>query len=128
MSVITDKVFHQNCKRYGIPEPVCEYQFHKTRRWRFDYAWLAQKVALEVEGGIFGFTDPKTGHRRTGGAHGSITGIKRDIEKYNHAAAMGWLVICCLPTTLAHDETVAYVRAAINTRRPKETEPEKRTP
>lgn len=116
MSKIDDVAFHQNCKRYGIGDPVCEYQFHKTRRWRFDYAWPGFKVALEVEGGLFGFTDPKSGKWRPGGAHGSISGMKRDMEKYNHAASMGWLIIRCLPTTLAKDETVAYLKGAFNTR------------
>ena len=28
-----------------------EYRFHPTRKWRFDYAWPENKIALEVEGG-----------------------------------------------------------------------------
>ncbi len=107
------KVFAALLAQAKLPEPAEEYRFHGERRWRFDYAWPRWRVALEVEGGVFGFTDPKTGQRRTGGAHGSITGIKRDIEKYNYAAAMGWLVIRCVPTTLATSETIAFVKAAL---------------
>lgn len=99
--------------RDGIPTPETEWRFHGERKWRFDYAWPAYRVALEVEGGVFGYTDPKTGQRRQGGAHGSITGIKRDMEKYNYAAAMGWLVIRCLPTTLHKSETIGFVLAAL---------------
>lgn len=33
------------------PEFVREHRFHPTRRWRFDFAWPDEKVALEVEGG-----------------------------------------------------------------------------
>lgn len=109
----TSVAFFADCKNRRVPEPVGEYRFHKERKWRFDYAWPAYKVALEVEGGVFGFTDPKTGQRRTGGAHGSITGIKRDMEKYNYAGAMGWIVIRCLPTTLLKLETLTFVIAAL---------------
>ncbi len=30
-----------------------EYRFHPVRKWRFDFALLNQKVAIEFEGGIF---------------------------------------------------------------------------
>ena len=40
-------------KEFGIAEPVYEYKFHPTRRWRFDLAWPDKKVAVEVQGGIF---------------------------------------------------------------------------
>lgn len=114
-------VFAALIKRDGLPEPEREYRFHKDRKWRFDYAWPGHKVALEVEGGVFGFTD-KHGVRRSGGAHSSITGIKRDIEKYNHAAAMGWLVIRCVPSDLKKWETLAYVKAALEAHGLRKTE------
>lgn len=106
-------VFRALLTTHGIPEPTTEHRFHADRMWRFDYAWPRWKVALEVEGGVFGYTDQRTGMRRMGGAHGSISGIKRDMEKYSHAAAMGWLVIRCLPTTLATGETIAYIKGAL---------------
>ena len=38
----------------GIPAPDFEYQFHETRRWRFDLAffWEPKPVAIEVQGGL----------------------------------------------------------------------------
>lgn len=117
-----ERIFRTMVQQERMPEPVMEYQFHAVRKWRFDWAWPRWKVALEVEGGVFGFTDKKTGQRRTGGAHGSITGIKRDIEKYNHAAAMGWLVIRCVPSDLKKWETLAYVKAALEAHGLRKTE------
>ena len=96
-------IFSQVCLQEKLPTPHREYQFHSTRKWRFDYAWPDRRVALEVEGGIW-----------TGGAHGRGTGITRDIEKYNYAAAMGWLVIRCVPSTVTHKTTFAFVRAALS--------------
>ena len=36
----------------GFPDPATELLFHPKRKWRFDYAWEEQKLALEVHGGI----------------------------------------------------------------------------
>jgi len=79
----------------GFPEPVLEFKFHPKRQWKFDIAWPNYKVALEVEGGIFKMRDEGGNLRQ--GAHGSVTGILRDIEKYNAAAALGWVVLRALP-------------------------------
>ena len=39
-------------KAHQFPEWVEEHRFCE-RRWRFDFAWPDQMVALEVEGGIW---------------------------------------------------------------------------
>lgn len=63
-------------------EVVKEFQFHPTRRWRFDYAFPEKKVAVEVDGGVW-----------SGGRHINPAGYINDMEKLNNAAAMGWLVL-----------------------------------
>ena len=65
-----------------LPRPAREHCFHVGRRWRFDFAWPARKVALEVEGGT-----------RSGGRHVRGDGFERDCEKYNAAALAGWVVL-----------------------------------
>lgn len=62
-----------------------EYRFDEQRKWRFDFAFPALKIAVEYEGGIF--------MERSG--HNSHKGIQRDVEKYNRAQALGWKVIRC---------------------------------
>lgn len=101
-SINPSLVFSALLVQHRLPEVTPEYRFHGTRKWRFDYAWPSWRVALEVEGGVW-----------TGGAHGRGTGISRDIEKYNHAAAMGWLLLRCVPRDLNNSETLAFVRAAL---------------
>ena len=64
-----------------IPGPVKEHRFHATRKWRFDYAWLAPyRVAVEIDGGQW---------VAGGGRHNRDS----DREKLNHAAADGWRVL-----------------------------------
>ena len=98
-------IFVQSCVSFGLPKPETEYTFHPVRKWRFDFAWPDHKVALEVDGGIW-----------TGGAHGRGTGITRDIEKYNEAGAMGWVVIRCVPKDLLKTKTIDYIHDAISNR------------
>ncbi len=66
----------------GLPAPEREYRFAPPRRWRFDFAWPAQRLALEVEGGVW-----------TGGRHVRGAGYERDCEKYSEAALRGWRVL-----------------------------------
>jgi very-short-patch-repair endonuclease len=66
----------------SVVDPTPEYRFHPTRKWRFDFAWPRQKVAVELEGGIW-----------TGGRHGTALGMIADMDKYNAAARQGWLVL-----------------------------------
>jgi hypothetical protein len=63
----------------GLPEPECEYRFARPRQWRFDFAWPALLLAVEVEGGSW-----------NGGRHTSGAGFAADCEKYNEATLRGW--------------------------------------
>lgn len=65
----------------GKPPDAKEFKFHPVRKWRFDYAWVKQKVAVEIEGGSW-----------VGGRHNRARGFAKDCEKYNAAASQGWLV------------------------------------
>jgi len=62
--------------------PVTEYPFaaHIGRRWRLDYAFIPELVAVEIDGGQW------TPH---GGRHNT----DNDREKLNYAAALGWRVL-----------------------------------
>lgn len=73
-------LFHWRALTCG-PEPEQEYRFHPTRRWRFDFAWVDARVAVECEGGTW-----------TRGRHTRGGGFEKDCEKYNSATAMGWRV------------------------------------
>ena len=63
-------------------EAVKEYRFHPVRKWRFDVAFPAVKVAWEIEGGVW-----------TYGRHNNATGFLKDCEKYNTAVSMGWRIL-----------------------------------
>jgi very-short-patch-repair endonuclease len=65
-----------------LPEPEEEYMFHPDRKWRFDFAYPDQKIAIEIEGGVW-----------TQGRHTRGSGFVKDCEKYNAAAMLGWRIL-----------------------------------
>ena len=87
----------------GIQIPAFELKFHPIRRWRFDMAWIEEKVYLEVDGGIW----VRGGHNR--GAQ-----MKKDWEKRNAASAMGWRGLWCEPKDLCINTTAEQIKAALN--------------
>lgn len=76
-----------------------EYRFHPTRKWRFDYAIPAIRMAVEVEGGVW-----------TGGRHTSSKGFLGDMEKYNEAALLGWCLIRTTPSLLLTSKTIELIK------------------
>ena len=50
----SDYLLHQILDFGGLPEtPIREHKFHPVRRWRFDLAFLENKLAIEIEGGVW---------------------------------------------------------------------------
>jgi very-short-patch-repair endonuclease len=94
--------FERLLRSVGLPAPVREHRFHPVRRWRFDYAWPSEKVALEVEGGVW-----------TGGRHTRGAGFVADIEKYNAATVAGWRVVRVVPGKLCASATVGMLESLL---------------
>lgn len=89
----------------GLDRMRPEYRFAPPRKWRFDYCWPAYKVALEVEGGVW-----------TRGRHTRGAGFLKDIEKYNEAASLGWLVLRTTPDKLLTRDTIELLKRTIKQR------------
>lgn len=89
-------------KEHKIPA-VAEYKFDSIRKWRFDFAWPDQKLALECQGGLF-----------IGGRHSRGASLLKEHEKLNAAACAGWRILYTTPVELCMAETVATIKAAIN--------------
>jgi very-short-patch-repair endonuclease len=78
---------------------IKEYKFHPIRKWRFDYANVELKIAIECEGGVY-----------TNGRHTRGNGFVNDMEKYNTATAMGWRLIRVTPQQFAKFEHLKYIK------------------
>jgi very-short-patch-repair endonuclease len=95
-------VFSALCASHGLPAPVQEWKLHPVRKWRCDWAWPNEKVALEVDGGAW-----------TGGRHTRGAGFLKDMEKANAAVLLGWRVVRCTPLKLHSMETINMLKALL---------------
>jgi len=66
----------------GIGGYIKEHKFHAKRKWRFDLAWIDDRLAVEIEGGVW-----------TRGRHTRPSGFINDCEKYNTAVIDGWRIL-----------------------------------
>lgn len=89
------------CRAHKL-EPVAEFKFCPTRRWRADFGFPAQMMLVEIEGGIW-----------TNGRHNRGSGFEADCEKYNHASLMGYRVFRFTPKMVASGEAIRIVQEAI---------------
>lgn len=87
----------------GFPDPVTELLFHPKRKWRFDFAWEEQKLALEIHGGI-----------HSGGRHTRGRGFVEDRAKMNEATLLGWTVLEVTPEHIKSGQLRAWLLAAFN--------------
>ena len=87
-----------------LPEPETEYRFAPPRKWRFDFAWPIERVAVELDGGVY-----------SGGRHTRGSGFVKDCEKLNAATVRGWRVLRYTTDMLQNEpETaIAQLRALL---------------
>ena len=94
-----EEAFALHCREKKL-DPMREYIFHPKRRWRFDFYFPAQKIAVEVEGGY-------------GGRHQRRSGFEGDAYKYAHAALMGITVLRFTTAMVMRGDAIAFTLAAL---------------
>jgi very-short-patch-repair endonuclease len=81
-----------------------EVVFAPPRRWRFDFANYAYKLAVEIEGATW-----------SGGRHNRGAGYEKDCEKYNTAIVYyGWRVLRFTAKMVADGIALRMVEDATN--------------
>lgn len=64
------------------PEMQEQFYYAKPRRFRADFAFVQQRLLVEIEGGVY-----------TGEGHGGdYSGMVNDLRRSRHASAKGWRV------------------------------------
>jgi very-short-patch-repair endonuclease len=77
-----EALFELHLRARGITGYVREYRFAPPRRWRLDFAFPDQRIAVECEGATWSC-----------GRHTRGRGFANDCEKYNAAALARWTVL-----------------------------------
>lgn len=87
----------------GLPAPVREYVFARGNRWRADFAWVKERILVEVEGGVW-----------NGGRHVTGSGFTRDCLKYDTAALLGWIVLRFTPELIYDGTALKMIHQAFD--------------
>lgn len=109
--------FDYDCRKHGLPPFVRDHKFAVAamkRRWKFDFAWLEQKVAVEVEG--LNVRQNAAGEWQLSGRHATVTGFREDCVKYNAAALLGWIVLRFVSNQVSSDYGVQATMRALSMR------------
>jgi very-short-patch-repair endonuclease len=85
-----------------------EYRFCSSRRWKFDFALVEHKIAVEIEGGLY-----------TQGRHTRPKGYIADMEKYRSAVYLGWTVLRFPPEEIKAGTAILEVVGFLETHYPK---------
>ncbi len=94
------------CKAVGLPQPVREFKAIPSRRFRWDFAWVEQRLLVETNG--------STWIARKG--HTSGVGIARDYEKHNLAVLAGWRDLIFTTAIVKSGEAVRMIEEALRDR------------
>ncbi len=83
----------------GLPKPEREYKFLSKRRFRFDFAWVDAKFAVEVDGNVFHKSRHTTG-----------PGYSRDCEKFALACIDGWRVMRVTTGQVSNGKAIEWIK------------------
>jgi len=86
----------------SLPTPESEYRFAPPRRWRFDFAYPDEKIAIEYDGGMW-----------KNGRHNRPQGFQKDLYKLNTAQLMGWIVLRFTPKDVTSGYALRTIEAAL---------------
>ena len=94
-----EEAFMLHCRAEGL-NPEREWRFDAVRKWRFDFYFPSNKLAVEVEGGYNGR------HQRGG--------FSKDMEKYNAAARKGIMVLRYTTQDVIRGDAINEVLEVLN--------------
>jgi hypothetical protein len=79
-----------------------EFKFCSPRRFRFDFAHIPSKTAIEIQGAIW-----------TSGRHSRGSGLIKEYEKMNLAAFLGWKIFYLSTKTIEDLEIYGAIAQTI---------------
>lgn len=78
-SELEEQFFHEWVRSYPQLPPSIQYRFHPKRKFRFDFAWPDNKLAVEING--------------FGEGHFTILSITKDYDRHIEATLLDWKVV-----------------------------------
>lgn len=113
-----------------------QYQFLQSRRWRLDFAFPSKRLAIEIEGAVYGKVirfqhdaaasvmyggrpGATVRYRKdqkvtlAGGSHTRGEGFEKDILKYNTLTMLGWHLLRFTPSMVSDGHAVQTIIRAL---------------
>jgi very-short-patch-repair endonuclease len=81
---------------------IREHRFAPPRRWRFDFAWVEKRLAVEIDGGNW-----------NNGRHNRGSARDAENEKMNSAQLLGWRVLHFTGAAVKNGEAERVTREAL---------------
>jgi very-short-patch-repair endonuclease len=96
-------IFLRQIRMAGLPPVVTQHRFAAPeRKWRADFAFLAERIIIEVEGG--GWVE---------GRHTRPLGFEDDCVRQNWAVNHGWRYLRVTPKMVEDGRALATIEAAL---------------
>lgn len=86
-----------------MPEPDREVELIPGRKFRWDFAWPAHRLAVEVQGGEW----------MAKGGHNSAQGLQRDCEKLALATLAGWRQLSVTGSMVRSGRALSLIECAL---------------
>lgn len=96
------ELFRRTLESFTGCQVVPEHKFHYVRKWSIDFAIIDLKIGIEIEGGVW-----------TNGRHVRGKGFIDDMEKYNAAVTLGWVILRFTPQDLNKITTFETVKKVV---------------
>lgn len=97
-----EMALYTRIEKAGLPIGEGQARIVEGRQFAFDRVWRPEKVAVEVQGGVW-----------VQGAHARGTGVERDCLKASMAGALGWRVLPISRAMIEDGSAVALIRQAL---------------
>ena len=94
-----EDLFELQLKNFQIKGFIREYKFLSDRRFKFDFAQLKHKIAVEIQGKIWHL-----------GGHNSGWGMIRDSEKLALANLNGWTTFFITEPQVKSEEGIQWIQ------------------
>lgn len=91
-------------ERIEVPHFEINYRWHSVREWRWDVAFIDEKIAIEIDG-----------VRRDGkGDHQTEKGMTNDYQKVAEGVLWGWTILRFTRTMVASGEAAELTQRVIS--------------
>lgn len=97
-----EAILANRCERHGLPKPEMQALLIPSRKFRWDLAWPAYRVCVDVQGGMY-----------SNGRHLRVQGYETDLVKSALVQLEGYIALAFTPRQIDDNVAVMFIAAAL---------------